>query len=86
MGELVAYHTFIRAKYYLCSGVARQFRGLVVDRYDSNRDGEREAPAVNVISRERECKIVLGALCAVVHVVDFSTSHLQETKRMPVVI
>lgn len=72
---------FHRAKHYLHSGVARQFRRLIVDRYDRNWDGDREAPAFNLISRGRECKTVLCALRTVMHVVDLSEFHLRRDKK-----
>lgn len=73
---------FQRAKHYLQSRVTCQIWRLVVDWYDSHRDGDREAPALNLISRGRECKTVLCALGAVMHVVDVSKFHLEKTKKI----
>lgn len=70
-----------RAKHYLQSRVTCQFWRLVVDGYDSHWDGDGEAPAPNLISRGWECKTVLCALGAVMHVEDLSTFHLEETKK-----
>lgn len=73
---------FHRAKHYLQSCVTCQYWRLIVDWYDSHRDGDREAPAINLIRRGRECKTVLGALGAVMHVVDVSKFYLEKTKRI----
>lgn len=74
-----------RAKRYLQSCVTRQSRRLVVDWDDSHWDGDREAPAVNLISWGGECEAVLCALGAVMHVVDVSKFHLEKTEKDPVV-
>lgn len=73
------------AKHYLHSCVPCHSWRLVVDWYDSHWDCDREAPALYLISRSSECKTVLGALCAVMHVVDVSKFHLEKTKKDSVV-
>lgn len=70
-----------RVKHYLHPRVACQFWRLVVDWDDSHTDGDGEAPALKLISRSRECETVLCALRAVMHVVDVSQLHLEETKK-----
>lgn len=69
------------AEHYLQSRVTCQFWRLIVDWYDSHRDGDREAPPINLISRGRECKTVLCALGAVMHVVDVSKFNLEKIKK-----
>lgn len=76
---------FQGVKHYLQARVTCQFWRLVVDWDDSHCDGDREAPALNLISRGSECETVLGALGAVMHVVDVSSFHLEERKKDPVV-
>lgn len=77
----VSMHGFSNIKkHYLHSGVARQFRWLIVDWDNGHRDGEGETPALYLIGWGRECETILGALSTVMHVVDMSKFHLEKTK------